>query len=200
MAGGTMAGAGPEPGAAAASGGTNAGNGPAPARCSPGGTTRAASAAWTTCSPPVATSAASPAWTKPSAGTAVPASGGGVVSGASSGFSAIVFRRLPSSSSAFRILPLMSMRRRSLNSRRTSCRSASRTISSTWTWNSPAMRRAFLTIPATALIATGRSFGPISTRATTPISANSDQAKSNMRRSSPRRRPSTGMGSGEPRR
>jgi len=42
------------------------------------------------------------------------------------------------------------------------------------------MRRAFLTMLPTALMATGRSFGPITTRATMPISASSDQAKSNI--------------------
>ncbi len=42
------------------------------------------------------------------------------------------------------------------------------------------MRRIFLTISVTARMATGRSFGPISTRATTPISAISDMPKSNM--------------------
>ena len=68
----------------------------------------------------------------------------------------------------------------SLIEARTSLRSASRTISSTWVWNSAAMRRAFLIQPVTARIATGMSFGPIAIIATTAIRAISDQAKSNM--------------------
>jgi len=87
---------------------------------------------------------------------------------------------VPSLSTARRILPLMSMRRRSLKVSRTSWRSASRTISSTWVWNSPAILRAFLTIWVTALIATGRSFGPMTMSATIPINPISVQAMSNM--------------------
>ncbi len=43
------------------------------------------------------------------------------------------------------------------------------------------MRRAFLIMPDTAFSAPGMSLGPIAISATTPISAISDQAKSNMR-------------------
>ena len=99
----------------------------------------------------------------------------------SSGLPEKLWRIVPSASTARSIVPLMSKLRISLNWLRTSSRLASRIMSSTWVWNSPAMRRAFLTIPLTAFMATGRSFGPMATRATTPISTISDQAKSNMR-------------------
>ena len=62
----------------------------------------------------------------------------------------------------------------------TSPRSASRTISSTWVWNSAAMRRAFLIMLDMVRIAAGMSLGPIAINATAPIKTISDQAKSNM--------------------
>ena len=103
----------------------------------------------------------------------------------SSGLPAKVWRIVPSASTARSIVPLMSKLRISLICLRTSWRLASRIMSSTWVWNSAAIRRAFLIIPVTAFMATGRSFGPMAIRATTPISTISDQAKSNMRARTP---------------
>src|SRR5581483_4113011 len=66
-----------------------------------------------------------------------------------------------------------------LSSSRTSCSSASRIICSTLDWNSRDIERARLTqYPATRK-ARGRSFGPITTSATAPISINSGQPMSN---------------------
>ncbi len=70
--------------------------------------------------------------------------------------------------------------RSSSNEDFTSPRSASRIISSTWPWNSPAMRRSFFTVSLTARMATGMSFGPMAISATTPIRAISEKAKSNI--------------------
>ena len=89
-------------------------------------------------------------------------------------------RRERLASIVFSIVPRKSKSRISLIEARTSLRSASRTISSTWVWNSAAIRRAFLIQPVTARIATGMSLGPIAINATTAIRAISEKAKSNM--------------------
>ena len=86
----------------------------------------------------------------------------------------------PSGSIAFSTVERKSKLRIELKESLTSFRSASRIISSTWVWNSPAMRRAFLMKPLTARRATGKSLGPITTRATAAMIAISDHAKSNM--------------------
>src|SRR6185437_6363734 len=65
-------------------------------------------------------------------------------------------------------------------SRLTSSSSASRTMSSRLFWNSRAIERALRTQNATFFITRGKSLGPITTKATTAMSASSDQAKSNM--------------------
>src|SRR6266849_4774918 len=63
---------------------------------------------------------------------------------------------------------------------RISSSSASRIIWSRLPWNSRAMARALPTQMPTVRMTRGRSLGPITTSATTAITANSDQAKSNI--------------------
>src|ERR1019366_858836 len=102
------------------------------------------------------------------------------VAAESNGLLENVSRSVRSGSIAFSTEERKSKLRISLNESLTSFRSASRIISSTWVWNSPAMRRAFLTKPLMARRATGRSLGPITTSATPAIRAISNHAKSNM--------------------
>ena len=89
-----------------------------------------------------------------------------------------------SGSTCFSTTDATSKLRISFSDWRTSSRFASRIISSTWVWNSDAIRRAFLIVAASAFSATGMSLGPMAISATTAITAISDQAKSNIVRAS----------------
>ena len=95
--------------------------------------------------------------------------------------SAMFFRIVPSPSTAFRILPLMSIRRMSFETcpERRSCSnhaSSRRHASGT----RPPSCGPFLTTCDTALIATGKSLGPMTMSATIPIKPISVHAMSNI--------------------
>src|ERR1700730_13485561 len=86
--------------------------------------------------------------------------------------------RLPVGSTAWRNSWSMLISLAFLSCSRTSSSSASRTICSTLLWNSRDKVRALRTQKPATRKALGRSFGPITTSATIPISINSDQPMS----------------------
>ena len=71
-------------------------------------------------------------------------------------------------------------------SRLISSSSASRIASLNWCWNSPAIRRTLLVIWPSVRSAFGRSFGPMTMRATPPISITSPQLMSSIASRVPR--------------
>src|SRR5262249_56256611 len=103
--------------------------------------------------------------------------GGGEAKGSLGGVSA--FATSPVGSIVFSISRLRLIWLAERMASRASSSSASRKIWSMPLWNSAASRRPLRTQKATARIAFGRAFGPITTRATTAIIAISDHPISN---------------------